>query len=565
MIPDAALKRHIAILGMNGSGKTSVAKAEVIEPALAAGERVCNIDPTGVGWGLRLSATGKRKGFSIYIVGGAHADFPLFRRDGKAWGEIVATSADSFVFDTSQMTVADRSVWWTDFAETLLRLNKGPIKLVIDEAHLFAPQGGAKGGGATPDMLHATNNLLALGRSRGLRITMISQRPAKLHKDSLTQAHTLVAMAVMAPHDRAAVAEWIADQADAGVGREIVASLPSLVPGEGWVWAPREKILERVRFARPTTFDSSRAPDDGASDGPKLPAIDPAAIKAKLETVAKETVANDPAKLRAEVARLKADLEKAHKPMPMIGVDPEQLKAEYKRGYAAGGADAADAMRGRNDDTRSRLKHLSGELDALARAMEEPVLPKRFPHVDIPHITRTANPSASARATTHPAPSPQRRPDAGNGLPKGEKACLVCIAQQTDGATREQLTVVTGYKKSSRDAYVQRLREKGYVDTGGDRIVATTEGIAALGTDYDPLPTGDALREFHLRRLPEGERRVLEILIRSYPDAIPRTEIDEATDYKKSSRDAYLNRLSARQLVANVGRGEVRASDILFT
>lgn len=63
-IPEAARKKHIAILGMNGSGKTSVAKAELIEPALAAGGRVCNIDPTGVGWGLRLARDGKKKGWS---------------------------------------------------------------------------------------------------------------------------------------------------------------------------------------------------------------------------------------------------------------------------------------------------------------------------------------------------------------------------------------------------------------------------------------------------------------------------------------------------------------------
>jgi hypothetical protein len=65
LIPESALKKHIAILGMNGSGKTSVAKSQIIEPALAAGERVCNIDPTGVGWGLRLNASGKSKGYPM--------------------------------------------------------------------------------------------------------------------------------------------------------------------------------------------------------------------------------------------------------------------------------------------------------------------------------------------------------------------------------------------------------------------------------------------------------------------------------------------------------------------
>jgi len=330
-IPEESLKKHLAILGMNGSGKTSTAKAEVIEPALEANERVCNIDPTGVGWGLRLSASGKSKAYPIYIVGGERGDFPLHARDGKAWAEIVGTSSDSFVFDTSLMTVEDRSTWWTAFAETLLRKNKGPLRLVIDEIHLFAPQGGSKAGGIAPKMLHATNNLLALGRSRGLRITMISQRPAKLHKDSLTQAHTLVAMQFTSPQDRKAIAEWIADQADVEKGKEIIASLPNLATGEGWIWAPKEKILERVKFKRPRTFDSSTAPDIDDTDGPTLAAINPDAIKAKLENVAKETVANDPAKLKARIAELERAASKAR-----AGVDPRKIKDADADGYSRG-------------------------------------------------------------------------------------------------------------------------------------------------------------------------------------------------------------------------------------
>lgn len=164
------------------------------------------------------------------------------------------------------------------------------------------------------------------------------------------------------------------------------------------------------------------------------------------------------------------------------------------------------------------------------------------------------------------APAPNHktlavRTDTGK-LGKGERVVLSAIAQYPEGAPREQLTVLTGYKRSSRDAYLQRLREKGLVQDG-ERITATDTGIATLGADFQPLPTGDALREHWLKRLPEGERRVLECVIAAHPYEVERDAIDGATGYKRSSRDAYLQRLQARMLV-KAERGMVRAADELF-
>src|ERR1700722_16320119 len=62
---------------------------------------------------------------------------------------------------------------------------------------------------------------------------------------------------------------------------------------------------------------------------------------------------------------------------------------------------------------------------------------------------------------------------------------------------------------------------------------------------------------------PKGERRILEFLIGHYPNAVERQEIDAATSYQRSSRDAYLQRLGARELVETRGR-DVKASDDLF-
>src|SRR5262245_10165683 len=136
LIPAAALERHIAILGGTGSGKTSAAKVAIVEPALSAGERVCIIDPTSAWWGLRLNADGKRKAYPIYIFGGEHADYPLRARDAELLAEAFGTSSDSAVLDVSLMRVSERTEFFTEFAEAIRRKNKGPLKLIIDEAHL---------------------------------------------------------------------------------------------------------------------------------------------------------------------------------------------------------------------------------------------------------------------------------------------------------------------------------------------------------------------------------------------------------------------------------------------
>jgi hypothetical protein len=130
--------------------------------------------------------------------------------------------------------------------------------------------------------------------------------------------------------------------------------------------------------------------------------------------------------------------------------------------------------------------------------------------------------------------------------PNGEHRILTAIAQLADGATRQQLTVVTGYKASTRNAYIQRLRIRGLV-TDTDRLRVTVEGRAELGSDFEPLPTGAALVERLRSELPEGELLVLEALLTRAP--LTRDEVGDQTGYKPSTRNAYIQRLRARELI----------------
>lgn len=150
----------------------------------------------------------------------------------------------------------------------------------------------------------------------------------------------------------------------------------------------------------------------------------------------------------------------------------------------------------------------------------------------------------------------------GGALPIGEAKILAACIQYPAGLDREQLTVLTGYKKSSRDAYVNRLSMRGYVETTTGKVSATDAGRRAM-PDAQPLPTGPALQRHWLERLPAGESKILGHLLSFYPGHCSRDEISRATGYKKSSRDAYLNRLAKRELI-DVRGGEVRATEVLF-
>jgi DNA helicase HerA-like ATPase len=86
------MKESVAIVGRTGSGKSYAAKG-MVEQLLEDGERVCIIDPTGVWFGLRSSASGKSGAFPVVVFGGDHADVELgdAHEGAKALAGLLAT------------------------------------------------------------------------------------------------------------------------------------------------------------------------------------------------------------------------------------------------------------------------------------------------------------------------------------------------------------------------------------------------------------------------------------------------------------------------------------------
>jgi hypothetical protein len=201
--------------------------------------------------------------------------------------------------------------FWLDFAPTLFNANEGELYVIIDEVHNFAPKGKIMDPQAGK-CLHWTNRIMSEGRGIGLTFFIASQRPQKVHNDTLDNCETLIAMRVTHPRSRDASEEWINARGDKKFAKEILESLANLKRGEAWVWSPENDFgPERVQFPMFHTFDSFAPPQTqkkvsqaGWSE------VDLDQVKQKLATVIAEAKANDPKELKAEVARLRQELAK---------------------------------------------------------------------------------------------------------------------------------------------------------------------------------------------------------------------------------------------------------------
>lgn len=310
-IPKDALDDRLAFIGMSGSGKTYAATG-AIETLLLRHHRVIHVDPLGVAWGLRVMPDGKTpSNINVVIFGGAHGDIPINDRAGALVGEAVATMQESCIIDLSGLgTKAAERRFMLGFLTALYRhAPKSLTHLTIDEADMFAPQKLLDKEADAAKLLGMVETIVRRGRVRGFIPWLITQRPAVLSKDVLSQAQGVVIFTLTAQHDHDAVGGWVEQTADRAQWKEIGRSLAALPTGEAVVWIPQREILKTLKFPLKMTFDSSRAPKRGEKlASVALEPLNIDKLKGKLATVEEEAKANDPGLLKAEIVKLKAEI-----------------------------------------------------------------------------------------------------------------------------------------------------------------------------------------------------------------------------------------------------------------
>ncbi|MDD5449412.1 MAG: ATP-binding protein [Candidatus Omnitrophica bacterium] len=153
----------------------------------------------------------------------------------------------STVVGTMLRIVYDMLFWAADLS---VGGRKQPLLIVLEEAHIFLPEG-------KDSPAHRTVTKIAKeGRKYGAGLCIVTQRPTEVESTVLSQCGTIIALRVTNPRDRERVASTMPDDLGALAGM-----LPSLRTGEGLVIGEAMPIPSRIQFYRANNKPIGGDPD----------------------------------------------------------------------------------------------------------------------------------------------------------------------------------------------------------------------------------------------------------------------------------------------------------------
>jgi len=444
-LPFDAVTQTFAILGIRGSGKSCTASVMAEEMCKGSLPWIC-FDPVGVWWGLRADRDGRPSGFPVVVIGGEHGDLPLEKRAG---GKIAEALVSENVFAVVDLSMESKHTWrqfLTEFCLALMQFTpEQPRHIFLEEAPEFAPQ-------RTKVMLtaqckEALERLVRLGRNRGYGCTLISQRPATVDKDVLSQCENLLVMRTTGPHDRNALEEWIEAKATARGLEKFLAELAGLANGTGWFWSPQWlDAFEQVRIRQRLTFHPGATRTVGVA--PKAAALaDVGEFVDKLRRQLSKTT--------VPVAKPSANTGTR---LPDIAEPRAAYKTELEVPYSQA-LEQVESLRTQLAQERAARTDMERRLAAVRDALrpQYDALKGLFEHLG------TTRPNGVDRAAYEP------------WLRKaGQAGCRRLLETLLERPTlsKAQLGTLAGvsYKSSTFRAYMSWLRRNGLIETEGEMV-----------------------------------------------------------------------------------------------
>ncbi|MFC7325303.1 ATP-binding protein [Halorubrum rutilum] len=363
------------ITGKSGSGKSNTASV-VIENLLSNGFPVMIVDTDGEYYGLKEE-------YEILHAGADdECDIVVSPEHAEKIAELALEQNVPIILDVSGYLEEETAnellleVVRQLFAKEK-RLKK-PFLLVVEECHEYIPEGG--GMDETGKMLIKVGKR---GRKHGLGVVGISQRPADVKKDFITQCDWLCWHRLTWDNDTKVVGRIL--------GSKYANAVEDLGDGEAFLMTDWDESIRRIQFHRKETFDAGATPGLDDFERPELKSVS-SDLVGELQSISDEQERRESeiADLRQEldrkdrrIAELERELEEARDLSSMADQFAQALlgkaEAPYREGRGrpavGGGTSAADGGGGSGgndgdesdgDDDQSVLKSYDEAVAATA-------------------------------------------------------------------------------------------------------------------------------------------------------------------------------------------------------
>lgn len=619
-LPLDAVTTASATFGIRGSGKTNT-NVVMVEEMLEHGQQVAVLDPTDVWWGLKSSKDGTKAGYPIVVLGGRMADLPLGGGDGNTIADFVVDEGASVVLSLRHFeSDAEKRRFITDFARRLYHrkgqvTDPSPMMVVIDEASLVVPQ---RVLGEDAKMVGAIQRLVRQGRSSGIGVNLIDARPATVNKDVLAGVEMLVTHRITSPQDRKALTAWIEQHDAEGQAKDFLESLASLEKGQAWFWSPGWlEVFEKVDVRERRTFDSSYTPKAGEQriTPSKVAEIDLEALRAKLGATIEKARADDPRELKKRIAELEKQAAQAGtisgtRVREMLKEHEEEVVAreratianqirhairEDRKRRAIGIHPVLTAARNAQRNLAAQVMHLNNaiavrdsarsELEAVQAGLEElekePDMPAEndiVAHAKVKPYPGALIDNAALRRSRIAAFAPDaqvkqpvhRNADAGiSGVEQRILDTLKGLEELgISPADKATVAALVGYHPNAK-SYSNALgasRSAGRITYPQGGTVALTDEGRSIATANLQVSSREELHEVWFNKLGNVAAKILQPLLKAYPDARASSEIAEAAGYHPNAK-SFSNmkgRLRTLGLIDYPTPGTIAATKLLF-
>lgn len=547
------LETRLLIQANSGGGK-SYALRRLLEQT-AKGVQQLVIDPEGEFATLREKFD--------YVIAAPHdADAVATPQTAALLARRLLESGVSAILDIYDLKAHERVQFVRRFLEALVNAPRKlwhPCMVVLDEAHVFAPQvGSAESAGAVIDI--ATR-----GRKRGLCLVVATQRLSKLHKDVAAEMINKLIGRTGLDVDVKRAADELGLTA-----RDALTALRYLAPGEFFAFGPALGApgVEKITIG-PTATTHPKA-------GQRLLQAPPPASEkvraelAKLADLQKEAdhEARTLEELKAENTKLKREATIANKRAEQAGVPEKEVEARIRTAVAQAQKLAPPIGNNSGNNFRKPLARIleiaSSALDGMPRGAVDPVA-----------RASAANGKAMQTPTPRSFAGLEKREEdiAKPGTLSGpEQRILDAIAWMesigVDQPEQPAVAFLAGYTYGAGgfNNPKGRLNQSGLVAyIPGGRIQLTDTGRSLANTPTSPA-SAEELHQRVLAKLPGPEQRLLRPLLESYPRPMSKPELASAAGYTPGTGgfNNPCGRLRTLGLIEYPAPGQCVAKPLLF-